>query len=75
MKYAVIYKDSYYEAPYDKYDTATTRYYETIKEFDTKEELMKWITHEEEKSYNKLTYRVIQYEELTLVKTVNLELK
>lgn len=73
MKYAVIYKGSYYAAGYDDSDPGYTAYYDTIKEFENKESLVRWIDNEESK-YSKPTYRVIQFEELTVNKTIQIDL-
>ena len=73
MKYAVIYKDSYESAPYDRNDLGSIVHYDTIKLFDSKENLIHWIK-EEETRYAKKTYRVIQYEDLKVTKTIQIEL-
>ncbi len=75
MKFAVIYKGSYYEAPYDQHDTGHTSYYPTITEFDTKEALLRWIENEDNSKYSsKKPYRVIQFDELKVTKTVQFDL-
>lgn len=73
MKYAVLYKQSYWAAGYDDKDPGYTAYYDTIQEFENKESLMRWIDNEESK-YSKTTYRVIQFEELKVNKTVQIDL-
>ena len=74
MKYAVIYKESYTAAGYDACDSSYTAYYDTIKEFDTEQELMDWVTLEDSRSYGKKTYRVIQFEALKVNKSISFEL-
>lgn len=73
MKYAVIYKESYYVAPYDKHDTGGTSYYDTLQEFDDKAALLKWVELEESR-FAKRTYRVIEFNELKVTKTVHIDL-
>lgn len=75
MKYAVIYKESYYVAGYDARDSGHTAYYDTMQEFEDRESLMKWITREESDTrFNKKIYRVIQFEELKVSKTIEIDL-
>ena len=74
MKYAVIYKQSYWAAGYDAKDPGYTAYYDTMKEFENRESLVRWIDNEEATRYNKATYRVIQFEELKVNKTIQIDL-
>lgn len=78
MKYAVIYKDAVY-VPGDERSRTNPGHgypggnheYNTIQEFNTKEELIEWVTKNGEVYGRNKKYRAIQFYDLVVEKTVS----
>jgi hypothetical protein len=71
-QYAVVYENSYTEGT--GYDTSTVRY-ETLKYFDTEQQLKEFLVQESVKTYTKCNIkRIIKFQELKATTTVEVTL-
>lgn len=75
MMYGAIVKETYIEAAYGRHDSDHTVTYEKLIEFETEEKLREWVLENDSSTYNKKQYRVIQFEELKVERTVSFNFK
>ncbi len=72
LKYGALIKDSYVSTNYGQSDTIE---FTALKKFKDRAEMEEWVKNHEGLVYSRPTYTVIQYTELKVKTTINIEVE